>query len=1214
VGKALGDAAPQHYLDLQTGGARLKETLSDKVCLLILDDIWNAVHAEVFLNALNPESRSRILITTRDRQLVSALGASEHRVDALNDEQSLRLLADWAGQEVEKLPPEAREVIQECGALPLALAMIGAMVRGKPKNRWGNALSRLRTADLEKIGQQFPNYLYPDLLRAMQVSVKALPRKPQKRYLDFAVFPEDTPVPEAALQIFWRPQGLDEHDTADVIDLLVSRSLARRDEDGNLTLHDLQFDYVRKQHKNLLALHDRLLNAYAALCSDGWHTGPDDGYFFAHLLHHLEEAGRVEEIYRLLAAETGDGRNAWFEAKESTGDLAGYRNDVAHAWRLAEERAATGDRIGAGCLIGLQARYAVITLTLNSMVARVPPAMLTALVEKGIWRPARGMEYARQSPDARQRAEAMAGLMPFVAQADREDWLCEALKAVRAVGDALVNERRDWPAETIISLISRYPAPRPDAALKAALDEIRALRAADLKAKALIELKPYLPRALAEDAVDLARGIKEEIRGERWEKARAVAMAEYAHLAPQPMQQAMWEEAVVLARKADGVLDFAEIVAALANNRAPAEIETLLQECLAAARKSEYVDTRAMAMAKLAPHFSGEAQRQAIREAASAIVVWGDRQVEMLAGLASQLPPELCQELLDAARRIERHEWEWENWTNGRWREKTIISLIPHLSEERRNKLANDVCQFLVDNNRHAKDDDKESIFGEMVKLAPYLSKRRLKGLMVFARSIRSKALGLWRLRDIIPSLPSDEKDASLREAMDTILAMPDKYSRENCLKAFAPLLPAPMLEEALATVTAIGDEAYLIRALPKMFASLPAAEKEQALRLAMAVTSRHEWCADVLAELAPSMSEPTQAEALDLARGMKEARFKARLLAGLIPALADAEQDAALNQAQTALEKIHDWRDPEDWAILIRSLPPSKRERIVKHRLTKISWMFDLDKRAASLFHLSPFLAEADLERALRETLSNAERRAGSNLSSVLSALKTLAPLLSEPLLGEMLSLARSLGSDWHQNEVLSVFAKRLAETGDYRTALDVVKESYAHYERALAYVIPYLPKSLIADAMNLGPWEYALAELCPRLAEFGEVEKAVEQARRLRWPNTRASALLAVAPHLSEEERDRTLKDAMADTLQIEHTDTRRELLERLAPLLAQCSPATLSALWREAISSLAKRGREQSVHDLYLLTPAITALAGQEGAAEVLRAIRDAARWWP
>ena len=286
VGKALGDTDPQHYLDLQTGGECLNKALPDKVCLLILDDIWNPAHAEVFLNALNPENRSRILITTRDRQLVNALGAREHRVDVLSDEQSLRLLAEWADQAVEKLPPEAREIIQECGNLPLALAMIGAMARGKPKNRWANALYRLRAADLKKIRQQFPNYLYPDLLRAIQVSVKALARKFQKRYLDFAVFPEDTPVPEAVLQTFWKPQGLDEHDTADIIDLLVSRSLVRHDEEGNLTLHDLQFDYVRKQHKSLPALHNQLLNAYAALCPDGWHTGPNDVYFFDHLLHH----------------------------------------------------------------------------------------------------------------------------------------------------------------------------------------------------------------------------------------------------------------------------------------------------------------------------------------------------------------------------------------------------------------------------------------------------------------------------------------------------------------------------------------------------------------------------------------------------------------------------------------------------------------------------------------------------------------------------------------------------------------------------------------------------------------------------------------------------------------------------------------------------------------------------------------------------------------
>jgi len=187
LAETLGDS-PRSFEDVQQGKARLSELLADKACLLILDDVWQAEHAEAF-DALGP--RCRMLITTRDAGLITALGAAEHRLDVLSDEQARALLAEWAGQAVETLPPEARDVARECGNLPLALAMIGATVRGRP-DRWGNALHRLRSADLEKIRRQFPNYPYPDLMRAIQVSVEALASDVQARYLDFAIFPEDT--------------------------------------------------------------------------------------------------------------------------------------------------------------------------------------------------------------------------------------------------------------------------------------------------------------------------------------------------------------------------------------------------------------------------------------------------------------------------------------------------------------------------------------------------------------------------------------------------------------------------------------------------------------------------------------------------------------------------------------------------------------------------------------------------------------------------------------------------------------------------------------------------------------------------------------------------------------------------------------------------------------------------------------------------------------
>ncbi len=47
-------------------------------------------------------------------------------------------------------------------------------------------------------------------------------------------------------------------------------------------------------------LHAQLIEGYRARCPDGWHSGPDDGYFFQHLPHHLAEAGPVEEHRALL--------------------------------------------------------------------------------------------------------------------------------------------------------------------------------------------------------------------------------------------------------------------------------------------------------------------------------------------------------------------------------------------------------------------------------------------------------------------------------------------------------------------------------------------------------------------------------------------------------------------------------------------------------------------------------------------------------------------------------------------------------------------------------------------------------------------------------------------------------------------------------------------------------------------------------------------------
>jgi WD40 repeat protein len=317
VGMAFGDD-PANYVDLDTARARLPGVLSDKVCLIVLDDLWNVAHATPFINALGP--RCRLLLTTRDGSLVTALGAVEHSLDVLTDAAALQLLANWCDQDVGSLPSEAVSVASECGNLPLALVLCGAMARdGTP---WSDMLEALEGADLTFIEGEIPNYPYPDVLKALKVSVDALAKEnpaAAEHYHKLAVFPADEAVPEAAVLTFWlHTDGLKERDARRLLTTLERKALLRLEGDAPhrlVSLHDLQHDYLRAVVGDMSSLHERLLDAYREMCADGWKSGPNDGYFFEHLAYHLVEAGRKDELGRLLLDFD------WLQAKLAATDV-----------------------------------------------------------------------------------------------------------------------------------------------------------------------------------------------------------------------------------------------------------------------------------------------------------------------------------------------------------------------------------------------------------------------------------------------------------------------------------------------------------------------------------------------------------------------------------------------------------------------------------------------------------------------------------------------------------------------------------------------------------------------------------------------------------------------------------------------------------------------------------------------------------------------------
>jgi WD40 repeat protein len=284
--------AAKDFATVNEARDRLRQLFDGKACLLVLDDLWRPQDAEPF-DVLGP--RSRLLVTTRDADLLVALGAREMPLDVLSEELALELLASWSGRLRAGLSEAARKVAEACGYLPLALALAGARVQGGA--RWEKVLSALEAGRLE-----FLDHPYGSVFGSLRLGTDALSAPERDRYFELAVFPEDVEIPAAAICTLWRHTGkLEAEGAHDLLLRLHRRALLTRSADGGrISFHDLQHDFLRLSIASLTAAHAALVEAYRAIAAAGWASGPNDGYFFQHLLQHLASADRPDEARALL--------------------------------------------------------------------------------------------------------------------------------------------------------------------------------------------------------------------------------------------------------------------------------------------------------------------------------------------------------------------------------------------------------------------------------------------------------------------------------------------------------------------------------------------------------------------------------------------------------------------------------------------------------------------------------------------------------------------------------------------------------------------------------------------------------------------------------------------------------------------------------------------------------------------------------------------------
>jgi hypothetical protein len=139
-----------------------------------------------------------------------------------------------------------------------------------------------------------------------------------------------------------------------------------------------------------------------------------DPYECRNLIGHLQDAGRADEVHRVLAMETVERGKAWFELCERRGELRGYLADVDRAWRLAERLPGQECMQAGDC--GRQVRYALLAATMSGRALNISGPLLVALVRNDLWSSDQAMAYLRQMPDPGMRALALQRLAPYLPQ------------------------------------------------------------------------------------------------------------------------------------------------------------------------------------------------------------------------------------------------------------------------------------------------------------------------------------------------------------------------------------------------------------------------------------------------------------------------------------------------------------------------------------------------------------------------------------------------------------------------------------------------------------------------------------------------------------------------------------------------------------------------------------------------------------------------------
>jgi len=308
------------FVDEEDAAFQLAQKLEDKSCLIVIDDVWDAAHLQPFLRGA---ARCTRLITTRNFDI--AVETKRVNVDKMTLSEAVQMLSARLPTPPGDLTP-FRELAQRLGEWPLLLELANGTLRQLIAH--GDTLKGALTYLDEKLDEhgvvafdrRNPLQRNQAITKTIEVSLDLLTPDERERYLELAIFPEDTGVPLRVVSDLWGLKGLGTKELALRLDSL---SLLKFNlQVGTIRLHDVMRAYLASKLANPEKLHSKLVDAWG----DPHHL--TELYAWQWLSYHLLGAGRRDDLRKLLLDFD------WLQAKLDRTDVTalivdyGFYSDV----------------------------------------------------------------------------------------------------------------------------------------------------------------------------------------------------------------------------------------------------------------------------------------------------------------------------------------------------------------------------------------------------------------------------------------------------------------------------------------------------------------------------------------------------------------------------------------------------------------------------------------------------------------------------------------------------------------------------------------------------------------------------------------------------------------------------------------------------------------------------------------------------------------------